>query len=289
MQLSIFTAPDQPFPHRPKPELGEFPVVTASRRTDLVGWYRDYLIKVLREKYPPARTHTLVPVTKFAGALLKEPLRPVLESYESLFVHLTCTGMGGTEFEPLAPAVEETFRVLPELLAFLKDPRRLRFRVDPIIHVQKGRQTYTNLPLAEEIIQRAVEAGAKDFSTSFMTIYPKTVRQFGASGWEPVELMAGEKQEIFARLRRLTDSLGARLFACCTEGLPESRCIDAFLLTELHPRRIPCSGFEPRSRAYCACHHSVDIGGFYNQPCKTGCRYCYARPQLTYGGAGFPA
>ncbi len=284
MQLSIFGGPDEPFPHKPKPELGELPVVTASRRTDLARWYPNYLIKVLREKYPPGRVHTLAPVTKFAAALLQEPLRPVLESYESLFVHLTCTGMGETEFEPLAPTAEETFRVLPALLAFLKDPRRLRFRVDPIIHVQKGREIYSNLPLAKGIINRAVEAGVRDFTTSFMTIYQKTARQLRAIGWEPLELPAGERREIFAELRDFTESRGARLHACCTEGLPESRCIDAYLLTQLHPRKLPCSSFEPRSREHCACHHSIDIGGFYNQPCKTGCRYCYARPE--FGGDG---
>ena len=91
-------------------------VLCASRRTDLVRWYPEVILKALEERYPPPRVHSIVLLTKFPASILAEPLRSVLARYEQCTAQVTITGWGGTEIEPAVPPAEETLAVLPELL-----------------------------------------------------------------------------------------------------------------------------------------------------------------------------
>ena len=74
----------------------ELPVViSASRRTDLVGCYPDYLIEKLKS-YPLEKVHTIVIWTKNpCNMILHQALREVLSQYAQVYVHLTITGLGG--------------------------------------------------------------------------------------------------------------------------------------------------------------------------------------------------
>ena len=74
----------------------ELPVViSASRRTDLVGCYPDYLIEKLKA-YPPQKVHTIVIWTKNPCNMIRhQALREVLSQYAQVYVHLTITGLGG--------------------------------------------------------------------------------------------------------------------------------------------------------------------------------------------------
>ena len=73
-------------------------VISASRRTDLLGCFPGVMIERLRE-YPPQDVHSVVVWTKNPQNMIMEgELRKVLREYRLIYVHLTITGMGGGEF-----------------------------------------------------------------------------------------------------------------------------------------------------------------------------------------------
>lgn len=273
-QLAIFS--QQPFAHKPRVNKGEKVVISVSRRTDMVKWYPEDMLDQLATRYPPQRVHTLVLWTKFAEAVLTPAVRRALETYDNLYVHLTCTGMGKTDLEPFAPTVAATFANLPDLLGIIGGARHITLRIDPIFRARSSGGQYSNLPRLKEIMARGAEYGITHYTTSFLCHYPKVKAQMKRAGLETWEFTPEEQGEIAADLFNLAAGLGVRLDACAVPGLPGSRCIDPFLLTELHPQKLPCSCFEPRTRELCGCTHSIDIGGFYTKPCYTGCVYCYA-------------
>lgn len=254
-------------------------VISASRRIELVGCFPDQLVDLLGEKCPPEKTHTLVIWTKDPRNLLYHPRlnRKVLE-YEQIYIHYTITGMGSSFIERKVPPKEESLKVIPKVIQLLGDPRRLRIRFDPIVHLRlpDGR-FYTNLGHFRGIAEVGAQLGVKDISISWMEHYPKVVRRLRKAGIEPLKPNASQQQKEADYIYRVATELGLTVHACCVPGLPRSRCIDGELLSKLHPRGLKCSTKRAKAqRDLCGCTESWDIG-WYN-PCPNGCLYCYANP-----------
>jgi hypothetical protein len=254
-------------------------VISASRRQDMVGTDPDRLADILASSHPPERTHTVVVWTKNPVRLLNhQSLRRQLGEYDQIFVHLTITGMGGTLLEPRVPAWDSACRSIPEVVALTGDPRRVRLRFDPIVHLRLPDGTpYTNLPFFGGIASQARHAGVTDVTVSWMALYRKVSRRLDSANIAPIRV----DQVTWAReARYLTDiakRLGIRLHGCCVPGWERSACIDGRLLTHLHPRQERCSIARAKGqRALCGCTDSLDIGWYV--PCAHGCLYCYAEP-----------
>ncbi|MGB9663105.1 MAG: DUF1848 family protein [Moorellaceae bacterium] len=249
-------------------------VVSLSRRTEPY-FYGGRLVQLLTSRYPPERVHTVVIWTKFPQTVL-EVMRDPLKAYDQVYVHLTITGLGGTPIEPHVFPPEQTLAQIPDLIDFLGDPRRLRVRPDPLLIFRRGGKTYSNLRLAADIIREAAALGVKNFSASFVEMYPKVKRRLQQQGWTELPLTTGERQQIWNGLAGLAAECGAVLHACCIPEGPVSRCIDGYLLTELHPLGEPCRLDKAQGqRTRCGCTHSVDLG-WYHMKCPSGCLYCYA-------------
>ncbi|SMC00145.1 protein of unknown function [Thermanaeromonas toyohensis ToBE] len=259
-------------------------VVSLSRRTEPY-FYAEKLAQVLISRYPPPRVHTVVIWTKFPQVVLST-MRGVLKKYDQLYVHLTVTGLGGTPLEPRVPRPEEVLARLPELIDFLGDPRRLRLRPDPLVVLERGKKILSNIEKVPEIIREAARAGVRDFSTSFMEVYPKVQRRLASQGFKALELSLKERREIWENLATTAAEEGATLYACCIPGWPVSRCIDGYLLTALHPQGQACRTDKSKGqRLSCGCTHSIDLG-WYSMRCPSGCLYCYAEPIVFSRGAG---
>lgn len=251
-------------------------VLCASRRTDLVRWYPEVILKALEERYPPLRVHSIVLLTKFPAAILAEPLRSVLARYDQCTAQVTITGWGGTELEPAVPPAEETLAVLPDLLAFLGHPGRLKVRLDPLLRLADGRD---NLEAAASIMAAAAACGVVDFVTSIVTPYAKIAPRLAAAGLALAPWPPEERRAAIARLAETAARLGVRLSGCCLPELPRSACIDGFALQATHPHRLPCrTDHPPGQRAECGCTHAIDLGWYASHPCPSGCLYCYANP-----------
>ncbi|MBP1718321.1 MAG: hypothetical protein H6Q43_1759 [Deltaproteobacteria bacterium] len=256
----------------------ELLVLSASRRTDLVGCYPEALIERLKE-YPPDRVHTVVLWTKSPkNMLLRGGLREALSCYRHIYVHLTITGMGGSAFEPRIPAWEETTDLLGEVVKVTKSPERICWRFDPILEAKKDGDEFSNLSLFSRLAETIAPSGIKQVMVSWVFPYKKVIARMAKGGWRLCQKSPEEKRRQAGFLKEVCERFGFSLGFCSMEGFPVSRCIDGGRLSRLHPDGLSCSNEKARGqRELCGCTKSLDIG-WYTDRCKHGCMYCYALP-----------
>jgi len=253
-------------------------VLSASRRTDLVGCYPDVLLQQLLD-IPPEAVHSIVIWTKNPQNMIAEgALKKTLKRYRQVFVHLTITGMGGGEFEPLIPPWEETVRMMGPLIDLVNDPGRITWRFDPILEVEGHEKTYSSLELFPLLASAISPWGIKTCRVSWVSPYRKVLARLAKKGWYliPSDLRVRKKQA--EELEQTAGTHGMNLYFCSMEGFPLSRCIDGGLLSQIHPDGLTCSQVRAKGqRQLCGCTESLDIG-WYSLRCKNGCLYCYALP-----------
>jgi hypothetical protein len=254
-------------------------VLSASRRTELLGHYPDAFAARL-ERIGPARVHTVVIWTKDPRHLLShQRLRAALRGVGQVFLHWTVTGLGGTALEPAVPMADTQCALLPDIVGFLGDPRRLHWRYDPLITVTQRGERISNLDLL--LFRRLAETfsghGVPAVHVSFVTPYPKVRRRLEAAGVALELPEAPARARLLAGMEEAAAPLGLRLITCCEVGRPMGRCIDGELLSALHPEGAPCRTDRARGqRELCGCTASLDIGHYL--PCPNRCLYCYAHP-----------
>ena len=257
-------------------------VLSASRRTEMVGHYPDRLADAILA-FGPERVHSLVVWTKDPRNLLTHHrLRQVASDLPQTFVHWTVTGLGGSPLEPRVPTPEVLLPSLPELVQWLGSPERLQWRFDPLLEVSGGDRTVSNvnLQLFRRLAEAFAGAGVTVVRTSFVTLYPKVTRRLAAAGLAPREFPPRERARFLDEMGKAAASLGMEVFTCCEPGFSRQACIDGRLLARLHPRRAACSLRRARGqRPLCGCTESFDIGHYLR--CPNGCLYCYAQPAAT--------
>jgi len=253
-------------------------VLSASRRTDLVGCYPEELVGRLR-KYPPDRVHTIVLWTKSPKNLvMRGRLRETLSRYPQIYIHLTITGMGGSVFEPRIPRWEETVALLGELAAAAESPERICWRFDPILNAEKNGEEFGNLPYFPRLAEAIAPLGVRQVKVSWVSPYRKVIARLAKEGWRLLQKNMEEQRRQAVFLEDVCRRFGLTLSFCAMEGFPVSRCIDGEELARLHPERAPCATERARGqRALCGCTQSLDIG-WYTDRCRHACLYCYALP-----------
>ena len=255
-------------------------IISASRRTELVAHYPDYLARRLREVGPES-VHTVVLWTKDPTNLLRHAgLREALSGVGQVFLHWTITGLGGTLLEPNVPPAERQLLLLDDVVSYLGDARRLRWRFDPLVSARLGEQRASNvdLTLFDSIAGPMARAGVPVVHTSFVTMYRKVVTRLAREGIEFEEQDEAARRKFLGRMGEIAAAKGMALLTCCEPGFARQRCIDGELLQELHPGRLPCRTDRARGqRELCGCTHSLDLGRYL--PCPNRCLYCYAHPQ----------
>ena len=253
-------------------------VLSASRRTDMVGCFPHVLTDRLRS-FRPEEVHSLVLWTKNPGNILAEgPLKEILLQFKQIYIHLTITGMGGGEFEPMIPLWQTTVEQIPLLIRFVKSPARITWRFDPILTVSGKGKRFSNFDLFPILVHRIAPLGIPSCRVSWVSPYPKVVRRLAGKGWELVAETEEERAAQAQKLKEEAERYGMALHFCAMEGFPVSRCIDGGLLRQLHPDGRECSQAKAKGqRVHCGCTESLDIG-WYSLRCAHQCLYCYACP-----------
>jgi hypothetical protein len=253
-------------------------VISASRRTDLVGCYPEVMVERLSE-FPREAVHSVVVWTKNPkNLILPGPLQECLRGYRQIFLHLTITGMGGGPFEPAIPRWEDVVPMIEPLVELTGDPRRISWRFDPILEVEGHGGSFSNLDRFGCLIKPIASMGVRDCRISWVSPYRKVVRRLEREGWRLVERSAEERMHQAATLSQIARPYSMQLHYCAQEGFPVSRCIDGEFLSARHPDALACSKRKAHGqRPLCGCSESLDIG-WYSLACRNGCLYCYASP-----------
>jgi hypothetical protein len=277
-------------------------VISASRRTDLVASFPEWLAAALRARQAhlgrpaggarvvdldPGTVHTVVLWSKDFANLTgnRHGLRDLLRDYAQLYFHFTVTGLGGTSLETGVPSPGEALRQLGPLIEIAGLPGRVSLRFDPVISWREAGREMTNLPAFAALAGEAASLGIRDVRFSFAQWYAKSRRRAARQGFDYVDPPGEAKLRAAAYLAGIARERGLRLFSCSQDflaalpGIEPSACIDGRLLQSLHPGQEKASTAKDRSqRRECGCTESVDIGS-YTQACPHGCVYCYANPK----------
>jgi hypothetical protein len=210
--------------------------------------------------------------------IMEGELRKVLKEYRLIYVHLTITGMGGGEFEPMIPHWKEVVKMIGPLVDLVGGPLRISWRFDPILKVEGDGKAYSNFDLFPALADAIAPFGIKICRVSWVSPYKKVVIRLGQKGWRLIPQIHDEKISQAGQSADFAQRHGMDIHFCSMEGFPVSRCIDGEFLSKIHPDGLACSKEKAKGqRELCGCTHSIDIG-WYSLQCKHGCLYCYARP-----------
>ncbi len=278
-------------------------VISASRRTDLVAFFPEWLSSVIEEEravvhgpaghtylvdLSPKSVHTFVLWSKNFANLLEDRNRlwTLLQKYDQCCLHFTITGLGGTFIEKGVPAPSEALSQLESLIKLTADPERVSVRFDPVLYWRENGKLRTNLRFFEELAPKLAAQGVRDVRFSFAQWYGKAVKRSEKHGFLYADPSPQEKKEAALFLTQVAGSSDLSLFSCSQNflcevgGINPSSCIDGVKLGELHPLKEPVSIKKDRTqRAECGCTESIDIGS-YTQFCTHSCFYCYANPRI---------
>lgn len=274
-------------------------VISASRMTDMPAFYPQEIIKEVEYRKAKGYTiHTIVLWAKHATSIFREPLHNYLKEQQKsgtqIFIQLTVTGLGqkiflkGTQtekvfIEPAVPCLHESLMYLEKMIEMVKNPLRIRLRIDPLIKLTSScNETIDNYAILPEIVNQLSVLGIRHYTFSFLEkgIYRKVDNRFLKEGIEIKPPSAEEQNTIYTSFLKLAKEKEVIITSCSVPGLPTSACIDGKLLQELHDEHLPLDLSQPRSRVLCGCTKSIDIGGWPPKICYSGCLYCYARPKL---------
>ena len=278
-------------------------IISASRRTDLIAFFPDWLASVLREEKArvygpsghtytvdlrPQNVHSLVLWSKNFSNLIqdKHSLASLISRYDQLYFHFTITGLGGSFIEKGVPSPSVAISQLKPLLKIAGCPARISIRFDPVVYWKESGKVMTNLYYLEELAPVLNDLGIKDIRFSFAQWYNKAKKRAARHGFSYVDPSVEEKKEAARYLVQIAQKWQLNLFSCSQDflttipGVRPSSCIDGRLLAKLHPQKEAVSIRKDKTqRAECHCTESIDIGS-YTQFCPHSCLYCYANPRI---------
>lgn len=278
-QKELFDTPPQSKPlKRPL-------IISASRRTDLPGFYPELCATLIKKKSKNLRTRYLYGVmfwSKHIPAFLKNPqLRALVEELDNPMLQLTITGHGGTSIEPGIQSAKQTIAQLPALISLFKNkPARILWRFDPILNIE------TPLKRFEYLATQLASLGINECTFSFPTYFSLKGNLRMQFEKARIPAWSGDEKKIFLEsLLSVASRTGIQLKSCAQ---PENRafspdilpaaCIDSTRFEALHPKQLPlCLPKDSSQRKACNCIQSEDIGDYANHLCLGGCVYCYSK------------
>ncbi len=260
-------------------------IVSASRRTDIPGFYAEWFMNRLRAGYVLVRNPfnskkiTRVPLTaKQTDCIVfwtkdPAPLLPHLDEIERMghrfYFQFTLTPYG-RELEPGLRDKAEIVRTFCELGRRV-GRERLVWRYDPIL---LGDGIDTAYHRSRFLRLCDILAPYTDTVTvSFVDIYKKLRNP----AFRPPT--QDETNELAANIGRVAADHGLRAAGCCEDvrladfAIDRASCIDPKRIQKL-TGRPPDSERDRGQRPGCGCCSSVDIGAY--DSCVNGCAYCYA-------------
>ena len=278
-------------------------VISASRRTDLVAFFPEWLSTAFKKEraqvfgpsghtytvdLSPEAVHSVVLWSKNFSNLIedRDGLRGALQKYDQLYFHFTITGLGGSFIEKGVSPISSVLTQLDPLIEIAGTPERVSVRFDPVVFWKEDGGIKTNLSCFEKLAPEFATRGIENIRFSFAQWYGKAVRRAEKHAFEYIDPSQGEKKEAARSLVQVAETWKLRLYSCSQDFLSEisgilpSSCIDGPVLRNLHPKKEKVSEKKDRGqRQECRCTESIDIGS-YTQSCPHSCLYCYANPKV---------
>ncbi len=287
-------------------------ILSASRRTDIPGWYTAWFLSRIEKGYfivtnpfngqsrrinsTPKDIHTIVFWSKNYGPFLDLDAHKILTRKGfHLFFNFTIN----TPVKTLEPSLPDLAERLDQARRIARDlsPAQIAWRFDPICFYEKDGRMFNNLEAFEYIAGQLSQIDIKHCITSFYDPYKKVaarIKRMAEPGRPMLKFiepgMAG-KTDIIRSMAQVLKPLGMDLFLCCEKELMETAglqayashnsCINGLLYKSLFGGNPETRGdYGQRRKKGCQCTKSFDIGSYEDHPCFHNCLFCYARTGL---------
>ena len=196
------------------------------------------------------------------------------EHRERCILHLTVTGWGGTEVEPMAPTPEWSRRQLDRLLETGFPVSQVVLRIDPVILTDEGTDRVCDVLCLFE------DSGIRRIRISFLDMYRHVRERFLTAGiripHDTFHAPLGLRRQILDELTEEAAQYGIAMETCGEPGLPSTPCvsqkdIDILGLTG----KVILKG-NAGQRSSCACpSNKKQILTKKPGRCANDCLYCY--------------
>lgn len=287
-------------------------ILSASRRTDIPGWYTDWFLDRIEKGYfvvtnpfnrqsrridaTAKEIHTIVFWSKNYGPFLDLNAHKILARKGfNLFFNFTIN----TPVTLLEPGLPELSVRLDQVrrIARAFSPEQIAWRFDPVCFYEKNGRVFNNLGAFEAIATQLSQLGVKQCITSFYDPYRKVAARIkrmaepGRATLKFIDPGMDRKADIIRSMAQFLTPLGVDLFLCCEKELIDaaglnryvylSACINGRLYKTLFGGDPEIRGdYGQRRKQGCQCTKSFDIGSYEDHPCFHNCLFCYARTGL---------
>ncbi len=291
-------------------------IISASRRTDIPGFYTDWFMERIRigsfeVKNPYNRTVKNIEVSKesvhsivfwsknYADFLYKRAGENLRRLGFNLYFNFTIN----SELPELEPGILPLSHRLNQLteLASRFGPANIAWRFDPICFYTTGPDGYekNNLSDFPIISEKASELGVRKCVTSFLDMYPKINKRLAflsrtkKTPLSFIQPSPEKKIQVIQWMENRLSQLDMQLSLCCEKELfshmnsgssvMENACIDGNLLKKNFGGTPETKrDYGQRSKQGCKCTLSIDIGSYDGHPCFHNCLFCYAAPDMDH-------
>ncbi len=280
-------------------------IISASRATDIPGFYGKWLVDKFKRGYLIKRNpfnnkpqyidlknvRVIVFWTKFA-----KPMMKYLKFFDELGInyYFLYTVNDYPDYEPYLPPLNvriENFLDLSERLG----KERVLWRYDPLI-ISKSISENLLLERISNIGQKLHKHTIRLIFSFIELNYRKVQINLRKNNLDALQLSPQQQKQFVAKLKKLTDQWQIDLRSCASKvdfsdlGIQPNKCIDDQLMVKLWPddkKLMEFLGYNPlfpyktnpklkdkAQRPACQCIYSKDIGKY--NTCPFGCVYCYA-------------
>lgn len=271
-------------------------IISASRRTDIPGFYSEWFMNRLRAGYcvvpnPYNPKQLTKPVSLKVDdvdciVFWTRNAKPMLKHLDELddkvynYYFLYTINAYPKDLEPFSPKRDQAIDTFIELSQRL-GTNRVIWRYDPIIYTNKSDYSWHCDNIS--YIANRLKGHTNKMIFSFVDPYRKTINRlkkespeisFDENAFEPRTYV-----DLLEFMGKNAPAWNLEIAACAEEndfekyGINQSKCIDAKLIEEISNKPLKYNK-DKGQREHCLCTKSRDIG--VNNTCLFGCSYCYA-------------
>ena len=226
------------------------------------------------------RLNAVVGAIIISKSASKEFEQALLKHKNKCIYHATCTGLGGTIFEPNVPPVQEKLKHIWRLIDQGFPKKQIIIRIDPLMPFSWLETMEKHLGIKDyilklkEILQFAEENGIYSIRYSYLDFYKSTIKRLSKL---PVKFNSnGIQEKDFIRLNEINNNL---IYSACAEfKVPKEEkvgCISNEDLKRLGLENQYMFTGNSLQRYGCLCPKQKLELLNKNYQCEHKCIYCY--------------
>lgn len=211
--------------------------------------------------------------------LTNKLIEKLVEHKDKCILHLTVTGMGGTQIEPFVPTAEQSVKKFKKLIDAGFPVNHVVLRIDPIVPTEKG------LTTAKNVLNLFSGLGIGRVKVSFLDMYQHVKERFKQAGvkqpYTTFHADVNTRLNAYAELQELASQYGYnKVYTCGEPNIESAPCIsqediDILNLTD----KIKLEG-KKEQRTHCNCpanKRQLITWEASKTGCEHKCIYCYMK------------